>query len=132
GAQELALERDRAGDAADGQVALDGELAVALRLDAGAGEGEIRVALGVEEVGRAQVRVALGLARVDAGGGDLHLDARIGGVRLVDDDGPFHVGEAAFDRRDHQVLDGELDVRVHGVDLPRGRGRGGRRLFARQ
>ena len=52
--------------------------------DRGRHEGDGRVGLGVEEVGRAQVRVAGAEVRVDAGGGDGELAARAGRVGLVE------------------------------------------------
>ena len=56
---------------------------------------ELRVLLGVEEVGRLEVRVALRLARVDARGVDLDLHRRLGRVGRVEGElgGPF--GEVA-------------------------------------
>jgi hypothetical protein len=59
------VELDRPGDALDGQVADDLE-AVAVGLDAGGGEADLRVLLGGEEVVGEEVLVALLGARVDA------------------------------------------------------------------
>src|SRR5690606_37106209 len=68
-ALELRLERGRAGDSPDGELAIDRE-SVAVALDAGAVEGCDGVARGVEEVGTAQVRVTGANAGVDAVGLD--------------------------------------------------------------
>ena len=58
-ALELERDRDRLGDAADGQVAGDLEVVAAVVLDRGRDEGDLRVVLDVEEVVGAQVLVAL-------------------------------------------------------------------------
>ncbi|HET9948926.1 MAG TPA: hypothetical protein VFQ22_08400 [Longimicrobiales bacterium] len=63
---------------ANGEVADDAEavplLLRRIALEAAEAEGDVGVALGVEEVGAAQVRVGIGHAGVDAGRGDPHLD----------------------------------------------------------
>jgi hypothetical protein len=76
--------------------------------------------LDVQEVGRAEVLVAIRHAGVDARGQDLHGDARAVRVGLVDLDRALDVLEAPPDSREHHVLDRELDRGVRGVDLPRG------------
>src|SRR4051794_14969966 len=65
GAGGLEDDGDRLGDALDGQVAGDGPV-VAVALDAGGDEGDVGVGLVLEEVSGAQVRVAVGVAGVDA------------------------------------------------------------------
>ena len=62
-------DRDRLGHALDGQVAGDDPV-VAVALDLGGGEGDLLVVVGVEEVGRLEVAVAVRDAGVDAGGLD--------------------------------------------------------------
>jgi hypothetical protein len=106
----------------DRQVAHEPESIVVDVFDASALEGDGRVRLGVEEVGRPQVRIALRIARVDAGGRDRDVDER--GRRIVIGrlNRAGHVREAAFHGRDHHVPDRELDVAVRGVDRPRGDG----------
>src|SRR5262249_41885677 len=60
------LQLDLAGRIPDREVAEDAEPRSAERLDPRRLEPDLGVALGVEEVRRAQVRVAVGLPRVDA------------------------------------------------------------------
>ena len=65
-AGDLKVERDRPGDALEGEVALKDEAFLAA-LEGGGREGHRRVLLDLEEVGAADVRVALLLAGVDRG-----------------------------------------------------------------
>src|SRR5438270_4523050 len=65
-----------AGRAMDGQVAEDAQVPAAEVVDPGAAEGQGGKLLGIEEVGRSQVRVALLVAGDDARRIDGHLDAR--------------------------------------------------------
>src|SRR6185437_2481437 len=62
-------ERDWLGHAMDGEIA-GHAVAIAVRADLRGAEGQGRVLLGVEEVGAAQVRIALRLASVEARGLD--------------------------------------------------------------
>ena len=103
-----------------GEVAGDLGRAVAAELDAGAAEGDGRVGLDVEEVGAAQVAVALLVGAVDAGGLDRDRDRGLLG-RLADHELPVEVGEAPADLGDHQVPADELDG---GVALVEGIGPG--------
>ena len=66
-ALERRVEHDRAGDAADREVALEPEPVAVVVGHPGAAEGDRRELLDVEEVGAAQVVVALGVAGGDAG-----------------------------------------------------------------
>ena len=75
--------------------------------------------LGVEEVGGPKVRVAVGLAGVDAGAVDARLDLGVPQV-LVGCDLSGQLAEASAHRRNHEVLDGEFHVRMGGVDGPEG------------
>ena len=71
--------------------------------------------LDVEEVGAAEVLVALVVAGVDAGDVDLHFDA--GPLRyLVDRDGARHGREPTPDLGDHEMAPDELDGGMRGVD----------------
>src|SRR5215831_2699654 len=128
GRQRLHVQRHRAGDAADGQVAGHAQVA------GGAGRGvdprrterDRRVVGDVEEVGAAQVVVALRLARVDAARVDADVDARPRQVLLVDEHGPRDGPQVAAHVRQHQVADLEAGGGVGGVDVPGPRGgRGG-------
>src|SRR3954471_6838426 len=55
----LTLERDRAGHAADSEITVQDEFAVAVVFDVGRRERRVPVLFGVEEVGRAQVLISL-------------------------------------------------------------------------
>src|SRR5439155_1273656 len=76
--------------------------------------------LGVQEVLAAQVRVAVGVAGVDAGGpqGDLH-----GGVLhgVGDDRVTAELGDPPADAGQAEVAGAHLNGRVHGVDVPNAR-----------
>src|SRR6266508_2829156 len=118
----LDLQRHRPGNAMDGEVARDEKVVRRAPLDPRAAERDLRVALDVEEVGRAQVRVPLLVAALDAGRVDLDLDPRA--QRVVGDvDVALHVGELAPDLAHHQMAGNELHARVDGVELPVARGR---------
>ena len=65
------------------------------RRDLRALEGDLRILLGVEEVGRAQVLVAIRVVGVDRGGLDREDDRGHLGLGRVGLDGPLEVGEAA-------------------------------------
>src|SRR5581483_4676619 len=112
------VEHDGARHAADRQVAVDPGRVGAGRLDPCAGEGDRRILLDVEEVGRSQVAVALLLARVDRRRVHLDLDRGLRRVRLVEHDRAGDAGEAALRRSEHHVLDTEANRRVLGIDLP--------------
>ena len=83
GAGLLEDDGDRLGDVLDGQVAGDRPL-VAVALDVGGGEGDLREVLGVEEVAGLEVAVAVGDAGLDAGDVDGQVDLGVGRVRGVD------------------------------------------------
>src|ERR1700733_8083161 len=59
-------ELDRLGDALDRDLAVETDLAIIKRLAGGRGERDLRVVLGVEEVGRRQVAVTLRVTGIDA------------------------------------------------------------------
>src|SRR5439155_9565002 len=108
GALELDLERDRTGDLAHGEVAGQRPGAGRTFLDTGGPERDVRVAVDVEEVGTAEVRVAVDVARLERR--DLDVDLGMGAFGLVrDGDASRHVGKAAAHLRDHEVSADELD-----------------------
>src|SRR5690606_41802675 len=114
------------------QLTVQGE-AVVGDAQAGRAEGPLRMVLDVEEVGRADVVVALLVVRVDGACVDLRGDRRVGQV-LGGDDLAGELPEVAAYLADHHVADGERDVGVILVDVPgardvagdRGGGRCGR------
>src|SRR5690606_16010655 len=106
GAGVLEVDGDRTGDVLDGQVAGDAQGVGVGGHDLGRAEGDRRVGLDVEEVGRLQVTVAVRAAGVDAGGldGDLDggaLQVRAGGGLAAD------LVEGAADLGHHRVAGGE-------------------------
>src|SRR5690606_21969212 len=107
--------RDRLRDVLDGQVAGDGPL-VAVALDAGGVEGDARVGLDVEEVGRLQVAVAVGGRGVHGGGLDGDLHRGVGGVGGVDVGRALEAGERATHVGDHRVAGLEAEAAVARVD----------------
>src|SRR4051812_6466320 len=109
-AGDRALGGDRLGDAAHGQLTRDGQL-LAVLLELGGDEGDLRVALGVEEV-RA-LEVALELIDRDRDGVDLGGAAQdaVGEARV-------ELVERAAEGGDAGVLDGEGRLGVDGVQVP--------------
>src|SRR5205085_528721 len=105
----LDIEDDRPRDVEDREVAVKLQRAVACHFDPRALERERGVLLDVEDVGRAKVRVAVGLTGIDAGGAYAHLDARVFG-RLSDANLAVDVREMASYLRDHQVTGHESHV----------------------
>ena len=91
------------------------------RLDARGLEAQLGELGGVEEVGRAQVIVALRLVGVDRLGLDRAVDLGAGQV-LADLERALELGELTADGGDAHVLDGEADLRVRRVDAPRAGG----------
>ena len=104
------------GHPVDRQVAGHGVLLLAGLLDLRALVRQLRVLLGVEEVGRLEVPVALRLARVDARDVDLDLHRRLRRVRRVEGELGGPLGEVAADLRENHVPHAEADVRVLSVD----------------
>jgi hypothetical protein len=97
-----------------GQLAVDIETVLAVA-DAGGAEGHRRVGVGLEEVGRAEVVVALGVVGVD--GGQLDGGGHRGGQRIrCQGEFALEAGEVAADLADHQVADGEGHIGVAGID----------------
>ena len=73
---------------------------------------------GVEEIGRAQVVVALLLLGVDAGGFYAYLDFGIGQVRFIDEEPAAPFLKMAPDLGNHQVPHGKPDIGMHGIEIP--------------
>ena len=92
--------------------------AIAVRFDGGALELGAWEALHVEQLGRAEVLIALRGVSVDARQVDPYLDARAPRRRAIDEDRPAPTPEAAVDLRDHEVPQDEGEGRAIRVDLP--------------
>ena len=109
-------ERHRPGHALDRELAVQQQVAV---VDAHGvrGEGPGGVVGDVEEVGRADVVVALLVVGVDGRGVDRRRDTRTGDV-LAGHDLTGERAEATAYLAHHHVPNGEGDVGVHGVDVP--------------
>src|SRR5450759_897114 len=115
-AVHLELERHRPGDAVEGQIPVDDQV-VTVVANAGRLVGHGGVAFDLEEVGRADVGVAVGVGGVDrrrVNGGADRGPQRIG----AGDDLALEVGEAASDLAHHEVADRERDLGVGLVDGP--------------
>jgi hypothetical protein len=96
-----------------------------VHLEIGRREAELRVPFGVEEVGRLQVPVALGVERRDRG--RVHDPFERGAVAAADR--AREARYSALHGRETELPDLELEHRPDGVDRPRaGRDRGGRSL----
>ena len=125
-AGELDRQRDRPGDAVHGQVAGDAKAPVGLLLDPVADELDRRIGRCVEEVGRAQVVVALLVAGVDRGRLDLEDHRGVGRILVVLDDRARELAEVPVHLADVMAdLEGDVGVRL--VDRV-GQGRRGRRI----
>src|SRR5262249_26858748 len=102
-----ALERRRLCDALDRQLAYEAAVA-----GCAAGERDLRVPLGIEEVGRLEVGLQVLVLDLDA------RDLRLAGELAVLE-GRLAVRQLAGEGGDAEVLDGEADARVDGIGLPR-------------
>jgi len=111
-AEELDVQRDRPGRAADREVAGDGVVVAARGRDRGRDECDLGVRLGSEEVGGTEVAVALLVAGGDARCLDGDRDRRVGRGDGVDVSGALELVEVATDLRHHRVTGGEADARV--------------------
>src|SRR4051794_19194158 len=117
-ALNLGCEGDRLGHAVHRQLAGDLERLVVDRLDLRRLEAELRVLLDAEEVGRAKMLVAAGVAGVDRNA--LHVAVGLRGlVALADHERALEVLELATNRGDAEVLHREADARVGGINGPR-------------
>src|ERR1700760_3041352 len=115
-AVDLQAQGDRAGDVADGQVAIDVVLAAVLA-DTGGLERDVRVLLDVQEVLAADVVVTVALAGGDRRGVDGGVDAGLKRGR-AGDKGALNRLELPADLAHHHVTDTEADLGVDRVDRP--------------
>src|SRR4051794_9444064 len=106
------------GDAVHREVAVHARRLAVDGLDASGLEGDLRERLGIEEVGRAQVLVALRLAGVDRRDLDRPVRPAVGDL-LLHVEGALELAELAAHVGDPHVLDRELDARVRRIDGPR-------------
>src|SRR5262249_41077188 len=102
----------------DGQVADDAEFAARITLDPLAGEMHRRKFLDVEEIGGTKMVVALFLSRIDRRDVDRDVDGRLRRIRLIELDRSGDAPEATARGGDHQMLDGERDLRMCAVYGP--------------
>ncbi len=107
---------DRLGGLLDREVTGDVVRRVVDTLHAGAGEGDLRILLHVEEVVAAQVRVAVAVARVDAVGLDRHLQVGVLRVLGVERPAALELVERTADLGDHRVAGDEADAAVRRID----------------
>jgi len=122
------VEHHRPGDSADGQLSLRLEVQRAKPLDRAAAEADLRMPLHVEEIGAAEVSIAIGLACPESPRVDDSLDGSGSRVLLVEGQLAADVLEEAADVRDHHVARAEFRRRMprledplrHGVSLPPG------------
>src|SRR5262249_34955116 len=113
---ELHWLRDPVDDEVTGHAAI-----VSLELlHLGALEAERRKPLDVEEIGGAQMRIALWFAGIDAGRLDPERYFRRLRVLLVEVNGSLPAGKCAAHLRHHHVANREVNSRVAGVDVPGG------------
>src|SRR6266487_4361187 len=110
---------DPPGDALDRQLAVDRDLAVTVETDVVGGEAELRVLLGVEEIGRLEMSGEVLLVDIDAR--DVRRAFERGALAV---DGQFcrDLVEVALERPG-EVGNLEVDPRVNGIQVP-GTGRG--------
>ena len=71
-------------------------------------EGERWVLLHVEEVGRAEMGVALGLSSLQGGSINPDVDSRARELGLVEPHPPRHLAKLATDGRHHEMLYAEM------------------------
>src|SRR5690606_5188951 len=114
----LDIQRHRLGNATDGQIAVQFARVLAGLLDPRALERDSRVIFNVQEVGRAQMRVAVGLACVDAGRVDLYIDRAIFRVFLVCIHSAAEALKLAAHVGDHHVTNPETNLRVSLINFP--------------
>src|SRR4051812_4874350 len=115
-AVDLEGEGDGAGDALDRQLAVE-RVVVAVGADRRAVERPGRVGLDLEEVGGADVAVALGVADVDRAGVDRGGHRRVAELRRGRDLTAEGAQPTAY-LAHHHVPHGEGDIGVHRVDVP--------------
>src|SRR3954470_5257603 len=106
----LDVEDDLPSDIADGEVARHAVALAGHLLDSRAANLHLREALDLEEIRRAEMRIALGHAGVDASDIDGRFDGRLGEVAVVQDQVAAEAAEAASNFRDHHVPDRKADA----------------------
>src|SRR5207244_8883469 len=104
--------------AADRQSDLPFECRAARALGEAAGERDLRMVLDVEEVGAAQMLIALRLACPDPGSVYLALERRIEAALPVELEPSVDVLEDAAHPRDHHVPGAKLGLRVPRLEDP--------------
>src|SRR5690606_37267819 len=112
------VEHDFASHVPNGQVADDTTPVVAQPFNPLALEEEHRIFLDVEEISRAQVVVAIRLARIDARRVNAYRDLALLGILRIKIDGAVELIELPTHRADHHVAHSELNVAVGLVNLP--------------
>ena len=117
------LQRDRAGFAAQGQVAVHDRMLGIDRLDTRGDERRDRMALGIEQVARERGLVPLRIAKVHAVDRNRGLDARERPVVGIEHDGAGGAGHGADRLRESRVVDRELHPGMDGVERVLRRGR---------
>ena len=118
GADELHVEADRPRDLADSEVTADGVVAVGLRENRVALEGDLGVLFGIEEVGRTKMAVTLEIAGRDALDLDGDLEVALFGVPWVERNAAAVLAEAAANGAHHHVLDRKAHCGMRWVDIP--------------
>src|SRR5947209_10799414 len=111
---DLAASLHCAGVALDRQLAVHDHL-IALAPQRGRAEADLRVALDVEEIGRAEMALEVRVLDHDRAG--VHGADELGGPR-IDGQGGVELLEPAAERGYAHVLDGEAGRRVSGIEVP--------------
>src|SRR3954467_8464883 len=106
----LDVEDDLATDVADGEVTRHAVALARHLLDSRAAKLHLREAFDLEEIRRAEMRVALGHAGVDAGDIDGRFDGRLGEIVVVQDQVAAEAGKAASNFGYHHVPDRKADA----------------------
>src|SRR2546423_4832939 len=115
----LYIQSDRLCYAANREITCEFEF-LPVTLDMRRPELDLWIHLGVQEIRRTEMLIALICAGIDARCLQAYLDRRLRHVLLIGVDGPFKVRDSALHRRDHQVLGREFDQRVRWVEFPNG------------
>lgn len=120
------VERDRTGDAAQGQLAVDAEAVLADRLDASADVAHRRPPFGVEEIVRQHLALPRRIAEPQRADVDLRFDRGRGGIVGVEAEGSRDSGEATHLAREAEMVGEEQHLAVDrlqpvGVGGSRGR-----------
>jgi hypothetical protein len=114
---ECNIERNWLRYVTDCQIARNLE-ALLVTLNPGAAELDLGILLDIQEIRRAQVLVALVGAGIETRGFEYRFDGRVLRIFLVAVDRSFDIRDAALHSRDHQMLGGEFDQGVSGIEFP--------------